>query len=77
MVHFFNGMLPAIGIPNLLPFEVMDWPTWAHLRYHWMENLVYRSIEYLPLALIGIGSQRLFYQPHFYVGSGALPSLKL
>lgn len=26
----------------------------AHLRYHWMENVVYRSIEYLPLALIGI-----------------------
>ncbi|MEL7020570.1 MAG: sterol desaturase family protein, partial [Bacteroidota bacterium] len=27
----------------------------AHLRYHWMENVVYRSLEYLPLALLGIG----------------------
>ncbi len=27
----------------------------AHLRYHWMETLVYRSIEYLPLAMIGFG----------------------
>jgi len=27
----------------------------AHLRYHWMENVVYRTIEYIPLALLGIG----------------------
>ncbi|MGJ8657781.1 MAG: sterol desaturase family protein [Akkermansiaceae bacterium] len=27
----------------------------AHLRYHWMENVVYRVIEYIPLALIGFG----------------------
>ena len=98
VVNFFNDALASIGITNLLAFEVMSWPTWAHLligfvvrdfvqwwthrllhrvpflwefhkvhhsveqmgfaahlRYHWMENIVYRSIEYLPLALIGIG----------------------
>lgn len=32
----------------------------AHLRYHWMENVVYRSIEYIPLALIGIGLHDFF-----------------
>lgn len=32
----------------------------AHLRYHWMETIVYRSIEYLPLALIGIGLRDFF-----------------
>lgn len=32
----------------------------AHLRYHWMENLVYRSLEYIPLALIGIGLYDFF-----------------
>ena len=32
----------------------------AHLRYHWMENVVYRSIEYLPLAFIGIGLNDFF-----------------
>lgn len=32
----------------------------AHLRYHWMENVVYRSLEYLPLALIGIGLRDFF-----------------
>ena len=29
----------------------------AHLRYHFMENIVYRSLEYLPLAMIGFGIQ--------------------
>lgn len=29
----------------------------AHLRYHFMETVVYRSIEYLPLAMIGFGIQ--------------------
>lgn len=32
----------------------------AHLRYHWMETFVYRSIEYLPLAMIGFGLQDFF-----------------
>jgi len=25
----------------------------AHLRYHWMENIVYKSLQYIPVALIG------------------------
>lgn len=103
VVHFFNETLAAIGIPNLLAFEVMSWPIWAHLmlgfvvrdfvqwwihrllhgvpalwefhkvhhsveemgfaahlRYHWMENVLYRTLEYLPLALIGIGLHDFF-----------------
>lgn len=103
VVNFFNDGLAAIGITNLLAFEVMSWPIWAHLllgfvvrdfvqwnihrllhrspflwqfhkvhhsveqmgfaahlRYHWMENIVYRSLEYLPLALIGIGLRDFF-----------------
>ncbi len=27
----------------------------AHLRFHWMETVVYRTLEFLPLALIGFG----------------------
>jgi sterol desaturase/sphingolipid hydroxylase (fatty acid hydroxylase superfamily) len=37
----------------------------AHLRYHWMENIVYRTIEYIPLALIGIGL-RDFFMIHIF-----------
>jgi sterol desaturase/sphingolipid hydroxylase (fatty acid hydroxylase superfamily) len=32
----------------------------AHLRYHWMETVVYRSVEYIPLALLGIGLYDFF-----------------
>ena len=32
----------------------------AHLRYHWMETIVYRTIEYIPLAMIGIGLNDFF-----------------
>jgi sterol desaturase/sphingolipid hydroxylase (fatty acid hydroxylase superfamily) len=27
----------------------------AHLRYHWMENIIYKSIEYIPLSMLGFG----------------------
>lgn len=27
----------------------------GHLRYHWMETVVYRTFEYIPLAMIGFG----------------------
>lgn len=32
----------------------------AHLRYHWMENVVYKSLEYIPLALIGFSLTDFF-----------------
>ncbi len=103
VVEFFNDALASIGITNVVAFEVMSWPVWAHLllgfivrdfvqwwthrllhrvpwlwefhkvhhsveqmgfaahlRYHWMETVVYRTIEYIPLALIGIGLRDFF-----------------
>jgi len=32
----------------------------AHLRFHWMENVVYRTLEYIPLAILGIGLHDFF-----------------
>lgn len=32
----------------------------AHLRYHWVENVVYRTLEYIPLGMIGFGIQEFF-----------------
>ncbi len=42
----------------------------AHLRYHWMENVVYRSIEYLPLAMIGFGIDDFFIVHVFTLSVG-------
>lgn len=33
----------------------------THLRFHWMENVVYRTIEYIPLGMIGFGIQDFFF----------------
>jgi sterol desaturase/sphingolipid hydroxylase (fatty acid hydroxylase superfamily) len=32
----------------------------AHLRFHWGETVVYRTLEYIPLAMIGFGIQDFF-----------------
>ena len=32
----------------------------GHLRFHWMETVIYRTLEYLPLALLGIGLYDFF-----------------
>jgi len=32
----------------------------AHLRFHWMENVVYNALQYLPLAMIGFGIDDYF-----------------
>lgn len=32
----------------------------AHLRFHWMESVLYKSIEYIPLAMIGFGLDDFF-----------------
>ena len=103
VVDFFNNTLSQMGVNNLLAFEVMSWPVWAHLlvgfvardfihwwvhrllhrvpflwefhkvhhsvqqmgfaahlRFHWMESVVYRSLEYIPLAFLGIGLTDFF-----------------
>ncbi|MEO1086469.1 MAG: sterol desaturase family protein, partial [Acidobacteriota bacterium] len=42
----------------------------AHLRYHWMENVVYRSVEYIPLAMIGFGIDDFFIVHIFTLAVG-------
>lgn len=32
----------------------------AHLRFHWGETIVYRTLEYVPLAMIGFGIKDFF-----------------
>lgn len=44
----------------------------AHLRFHWFENLYYKSLQYIPLALIGVGVDQLFVLHMFTVLVGHL-----
>ena len=32
----------------------------AHLRFHWMETIVYKTLQYIPLAMIGFGISDFF-----------------
>jgi sterol desaturase/sphingolipid hydroxylase (fatty acid hydroxylase superfamily) len=32
----------------------------AHLRFHWMETIIYKTLQYIPLAMIGFGIQDFF-----------------
>ncbi|MEP7195213.1 MAG: sterol desaturase family protein [Saprospiraceae bacterium] len=44
----------------------------AHLRFHWMESVVYKSIQYIPLAMIGFGIQDFFAMHIIAVAIGHL-----
>ncbi len=44
----------------------------ALLRYHWVENIIYRSLEYIPLAMIGVGITDFFIVHIFTLVTGQL-----
>lgn len=44
----------------------------AHLRYHWMETIVYKSIQYIPLSMIGFGLDDFFVLHIFTIAIGHL-----
>ena len=44
----------------------------ALMRYHFMENIIYRSLEYIPLAMIGFGIQDFFIVHIFTLVTGQL-----
>lgn len=58
--HRLLHRVPALWEFHKVHHSVEQMGFAAHLRYHWMENVVYRTIEYLPLALIGIGLRDFF-----------------
>ena len=58
--HRLLHKVPALWEFHKVHHSVKEMGFAAHLRYHWMETIVYRSIEYLPLALLGIGLYDFF-----------------
>lgn len=44
----------------------------AHLRFHWMETIIYKSIQYIPLTMIGFGIDDFFVVHIFAVLIGHL-----
>ncbi|MCB0761925.1 MAG: sterol desaturase family protein [Flavobacteriales bacterium] len=58
--HRLLHRVPALWEFHKVHHSVEEMGFAAHLRYHWMETIVYRSIEYIPLALLGIGLHDFF-----------------
>lgn len=54
-VHRLLHRVPILWEFHKVHHSVREMGFAAHLRYHWMENVVYRSLEYIPLAMIGFG----------------------
>lgn len=59
-VHRLLHRVPVLWEFHKVHHSVLEMGFAAHLRFHWMENVVYRSIEYIPLAMIGFGIDQFF-----------------
>lgn len=44
----------------------------AHLRFHWMETIVYKTIQYVPLAMLGYGLKEFILVHLFALAIGHL-----
>ena len=44
----------------------------AHLRFHWMETVIYKTILYIPLTMVGFGIDDLFLLHAFTILIGHL-----
>ena len=56
-VHRLLHQVPWLWKFHKVHHSVEEMGYAAHLRYHFMETIVYRTIEYIPLAMIGFGLQ--------------------
>jgi len=59
-VHRLLHRVPRLWEFHKVHHSVLQMGFAAHLRFHWMETIVYRVIEYIPLAMIGFGIQEFF-----------------
>ncbi len=62
-------------VPWLWPFHkvhhsitTMDWA--GSMRFHWLEVVVYKSLQYLPLLLLGFDARVLFFLALFSTAMG-------
>ena len=66
LLHYVNWMWEFHKVHHSV--EEMGFA--AHLRFHWMENVIYRTIEYIPLSMIGFGIQDFLFVHLFTLAWG-------
>jgi len=71
-VHRLLHAVPRLWEFHKVHHSVKEMGFAAHLRFHWMETIVYKSIQYIPLAMIGFGLQDFFIMHMFTLLIGHL-----
>lgn len=71
-VHRLLHRVPFLWEFHKVHHSVEEMGFAAHLRFHWMETVVYRTLEYLPLAMIGFGIQEFIIVHLFALTIGHL-----
>ncbi len=59
-VHRLLHRVPRLWEFHKVHHSVREMGFAAHLRYHWAETIVYRTLEYIPLAMLGFGLDDFF-----------------
>ncbi len=71
-IHWLLHRVPWMWEYHKVHHSVEQMGFAAHLRYHWMETIIYRTLEYIPLAMIGFGIQDFFIVHVFTLAIGHL-----
>lgn len=59
-VHRTLHRVPWMWEYHKLHHSVKEMGFAAHLRFHWMESIFYKTAQYIPVAMIGFGLQDFF-----------------
>ena len=59
-VHRLLHSVPFLWQFHKVHHSVKEMGFAAHLRFHWMETIVYKFIQYIPLAMLGFGLVEFF-----------------
>lgn len=59
-IHRLLHKIPWLWQFHKVHHSVKEMGFAAHFRFHWMETVVYKTLQYLPLAMIGFGIDDFF-----------------
>lgn len=71
-IHRLLHRVPWLWEFHKIHHSVVEMGFAAHLRYHWMENIVYKSLLFVPLSLLGFGLLDMFVMHIFAIAIGHL-----
>jgi len=71
-IHRLLHRVPRLWEIHKVHHSVREMGVAAHLRYHFGETLVYRTLEYIPLGLLGFGVTDFFAMHMFALTIGHL-----